>query len=250
MPETAGYLRVSTTKQDDDRQRQAINEEVEGDWTIYADIGSGAEADRPDYQRLRHDIKAGEIDTVVTWEISRLSRSLADASDFIDLCIEHSVELRTLADMFPDISGGDDVMDKMMAQFTAWMMEFEREMIRGRVISGVQNAINEGKWVGRPPVGFHIGDDGRLVVDPSEFLAIQTAVQMVREGTSQNEAAERLDVPQSSLSRIINDDEKRRLYEQGESYDERIEEALPEQIETSSPSIEHRVSKLEEQLND
>jgi len=41
-----------------------------------------------------------------------------------------------------------------MAMFSAWMMEFEREMTLKRVRSGIRQTIDEVIWVGRPPYGF------------------------------------------------------------------------------------------------
>ena len=54
--------------------------------------------------------------------------------------------LETLNDMFPNRTGGeDDIWDNLMAKFSAWMMEFEREMTRKRVRSGIRQAIDEVK---------------------------------------------------------------------------------------------------------
>lgn len=247
---TAIYARVSTDKQDSSRQVEECKDAVDGDWSLYADVASGATWDREDLQRLINDIESGDVDEVVTWEISRISRKLAHAAEFIDLCVEHNVELRTLNDMFPSLSG-DDVMDKMMAQFTTWMMEFEREMIRERVISGVHRAMDEGKWVGRPPYGFEINDDGRLEVLPEDYLAMQTAVEMAETSDkSQNKIAESLGVPQSSLSRILNDEEKRRLYLYGEADDERLDDAVSDVSRSSElASLRERIDDLESRLD-
>lgn len=50
-------------------------------------------------------IEAGEIDRVVAWEMSRLSRRLSTAARFMELCAEHAVALETINDMFPNLQG-------------------------------------------------------------------------------------------------------------------------------------------------
>lgn len=61
-------------------------------------------------------------------------------------------------------------MDEMIGGFVAWMMDFNRQMTIERVRSGVRKAINEAKWVGRPPYGFETDDNGYLVIKMDEYL--------------------------------------------------------------------------------
>lgn len=233
MAGTAYYGRVSTTKQDPDRQvemiRGHLGEEKFREARAYVDVGSGARDDREEFQRLISDIESGLVDEVHTVEVSRLSRRLSTAADFIDLCVEHEVSLTTLADSFPDLKGDGDVFDKLMGQLTAWMMEYEREMIRERVQSGVTRAIERGKWVGRPPYGFETDSEGYLQVKPDDYTAMQTAIEMAQDPTndeSVNAIARACNVPQSTLNRTLKDDEKLALYVDGEADDDRLASAL------------------------
>lgn len=251
------YARVSTTKQDTDRQveecRDSLTEEELANHTLYADVGSGTTTDRDDLQRLLADVDAGEIDKVVAWELSRIGRNLAFVADFIDTCVDEGVELVTLHDMFPGLRGDGDLMDKMMGQFVAWMMEFEAEMIRERVQSGVTRAMNQGKWVGRPPYGFTTNKDGYLQVEAEEYHAMQLAVERVlTTDDSVNSIARSFDVPQSSLDRIAKDEDRRELYLFGETDDERFETALEEKDEDEATisQLEARLSDLEQQLSE
>lgn len=252
------YARVSTTKQETDRQveecRNSLTDEELENHILYADVGSGTTTDREDLQRLIDDIESGEIDKLVLWELSRLGRNLAFVADFIDTCVDESVELVTLHDMFPGLRGDGDLMDKMMGQFVAWMMEFEAEMIRERVQSGVTRAMEQGKWVGRPPYGFTTDKDGYLQVDAEEYHAMQLAVERVlTTDDSVNSIARAFDVPQSSLDRIAKDEERRELYLFGETDDDRVDSALEEkdaEDEATLSQIEARLAELESKIDE
>jgi len=258
MANVAIYARVSTTKQDTDRQveecRDSLTQDELENHTLYADVGSGTTTDREDLQRLLDDVEAGEINKIVAWELSRIGRNLAFVADFIDTCVDESIELVTLHDMFPGLRGDGDLMDKMMGQFVAWMMEFEAEMIRERVQSGVTRAMEQGKWVGRPPYGFTTNDDGYLQVNAEEYHAMQLAVERVlTTDDSVNSIAKAFDVPQSSLDRIAKDEDRRELYLFGESEDERVQSALEEKDEDDKSTlsqVEARLSELEAEIDD
>lgn len=254
---TAYYVRVSTDKQDPDRQVEEIREYLDvplDDVQAYADIASGAKDNREDFQALWSAVEAGEVDRVVAYEMSRLSRRLSTAAEFMETCAEHGVALETINDMFPNLRGGgeDDIWDELMAKFSAWMMEFEREMTRERVRSGVQNAIDAGKWVGRPPYGFETDDEGYLRVQPDKFIRMQLAIEEALFGEqSVNAVADEYRVPGSTLNRAVSDEDRRRLYLYGESEDERLGGAVDEadvDAEATVSELEERLSELEAEI--
>ncbi|WP_159357922.1 recombinase family protein [Halorubrum distributum] len=234
MDTTAVYLRVSTGAQSTDRQRSEIEDFLDGDVfaeaEVYVDVASGASDSRPEFTRLSEDIESGEIDHVVTYEMSRLSRRLTTTADFIDLCVENEVALTTTNDGFPNLTGDGNVGDALIGKLFGWLMEFELQMIRERVQSGVTRAIEAGKWVGRPPYGFTTDNKGYLVIDIEDYLAMQIAVESVllNPTKSVNSIARTYGVPQSSLDRVYKDEERRELYLSGETDDERLSTALGE----------------------
>jgi len=256
MDTTAVYLRVSTTAQSTDRQRSEIEDFLDGDVfneaEVYVDVASGANDSRPEFKRLNEDIESGEIDHVVTYEMSRLSRRLTTTADFIDLCVENEVALTTTNDGFPNLNGDGNVGDALIGKLFGWLMEVELQMIRERVQSGVNRAIEAGKWVGRPPYGFTTDNEGYLVIDIEDYLAMQMAVESVLLNPQQsvNSIARTYGVPQSSLDRVYKDEERRELYLSGETDDERLSTALgeasPRQSELSD--LEARLEELESKL--
>lgn len=256
MATTAVYLRVSTRTQSTDRQRSEIEDFLEGDVfvesEVYVDVASGADDSRSEFNRLEEDIEIGEIDHVVTYEMSRLSRRLTTTADFIDLCVENEVALTTTNDGFPNLSGDGNVGDALIGKLFGWLMEFELQMIRERVQSGVNRAIETGKWVGRPPYGFTTDDGGYLVINSEDYTAMQMAVEsaLLNPQQSVNSIARTYGVPQSSLDRVYKDEERRELYLSGETDDERLSIALckgaPRQSELSD--LEARLIELESKM--
>jgi DNA invertase Pin-like site-specific DNA recombinase len=74
-----------------DAQREACASYVERQpkWTIaaerYDDGGfTGANLERPAFQRLLADVEAGKVDVVVVYKVDRLSRSLLDFARVMD----------------------------------------------------------------------------------------------------------------------------------------------------------------------
>ena len=86
-----------------------------------------------------------EWDIILVWDVSRLGRSLQHLVSFLDDI--HSAK----CDLYIHQSGLDTstASGKMMFQMIGVFSEFERSMIRERVIAGQQRAKAEGKHIGR-----------------------------------------------------------------------------------------------------
>lgn len=147
------YLRVSTDNQTVDNQRLALEQVVkQRGWSIvetYADHGiSGAKSrdQRPGFNQLCRDATRGHFDVVMAWSVDRLGRSLQDLVAFLN-------ELRDLrVDLFLHKQGMDTTTSggRMLFQMCGVFAEFEREMIRERVLAGLERARRNGKRLGRP----------------------------------------------------------------------------------------------------
>jgi DNA invertase Pin-like site-specific DNA recombinase len=149
------YLRVSTDGQTTDNQKLALEQvAAHRGWHIvetYTDHGiSGAKArdKRPGFDALCHDATRGKLDVVMAWSVDRLGRSLQDLVVFLN-------ELRDLrVDLFLHKQGMDTTTasGRMLFQMCGVFAEFEREMIRDRVMAGLARARKQGKRLGRPPI--------------------------------------------------------------------------------------------------
>ena len=187
-------------------------------------------------------------------EASRIGRSFLQTAEFIHLCYEHGVKFEVLDGSFPTVDPDDeDEMAKKYAELMAWAADLERYFLRKRVQSGVDRAQRAGKWMGRPPYGFTTRD-GYLVVEPEDYLRMQAALELLEtdSGTTLTSVARHSGIPKSSLSRVHNDPEHRRLYLYGETADDRIESALADatsEVEQQSElaALHDRIETLEAQ---
>jgi DNA invertase Pin-like site-specific DNA recombinase len=87
------YCRVSTVRQKADSQINEIAkwlkangyDDSKTEW--YIDKETGKTLNRPEFQRLRRDIFAGRVKTVVVWKLDRISRRLKDGINLLsDWC--------------------------------------------------------------------------------------------------------------------------------------------------------------------
>jgi DNA invertase Pin-like site-specific DNA recombinase len=256
VSEIAIYARVSTDQQDAARQVEdcrRVAERRDATVSLYVDRGiSGAEFDRPEFQRLRQEVEQDAIDTVLASEASRIGRSFLQTAEFIHLCYEHGVKFEVLDGSFPTVDPDDeDEMAKKYAELMAWAADLERYFLRKRVQSGVNRAQREGKWTGRPPYGFTT-QDGYLVIEPDDYLRMQAALELLETDPNKTltAVARHAGIPKSSLSRVRNDPDHRQLYLYGESSDERVEEAVNAAdvaAESELAELRMRIERLEEE---
>lgn len=153
MPKLYGYCRCSTdeSKQDINRQKRELKEMGADDTTIYFEYASGTRADRPEWQKLLSKITDG--DTLVTTEVSRITRSTKQLCDIIDLCKEKHLRLEIKNSITIDCSSGElDPMTEAFLQIAGVFSQLERNMTVSRIKSGLCNARAKGVQLGRPKV--------------------------------------------------------------------------------------------------
>ena len=146
-----GYARCSTSEkeQDIDRQKRELKELGATDNTIYFEYESGTKVDRPEFNKLLNIVKPG--DTIVTTEVSRLTRSTKQLCDIIQLISDKGLKLVIKGSVTIDCANGEiDPMTKSFLQMAGVFAELERNLISARVKSGLDNARAKGKTLGRP----------------------------------------------------------------------------------------------------
>jgi DNA invertase Pin-like site-specific DNA recombinase len=157
------YVRVSTAEQETDLQETELREYCDNrGWscTIYRDKGqSGAKNDRPALNALLGDMRKRKFDVVVVWALDRLARSLKQLLSIAEECQSLSVDLVSLKqNVDTTLPAG-----KLTFSVLGAVAEFEREMLRERVRSGMAQAKRAGKRVGRPALRkFHSSDIDRM----------------------------------------------------------------------------------------
>ena len=147
-----GYCRCSTneTKQDVNRQRRELQGMGVTPDKIFMEYESGTKVNRPELIKLLNTVQTG--DTIVTTEISRLTRSTKQLCDLIDLIKEKHLKLIIKDSLTIDCTSNDsiDAMTNAFLLLAGVFAELERNMIVDRVRSGMANARAKGVKLGRP----------------------------------------------------------------------------------------------------
>lgn len=146
-----GYARCSTNEQLQDINRQVRELKKQGavDSSIYLEYESGTRIDRLELNRLLNVVKSG--DTIITTEVSRITRSTKQLCEIVELAKERKIKLilgNFVVDCTKDLDPMTEGMLKMMGVFS----ELERNITSQRVKSGMENARAKGRQIGRPPV--------------------------------------------------------------------------------------------------
>ena len=168
------YLRVSRADRDDKRkptldeerststQRRIFDEWAERTGVVLADeyadpdMSASRFADRknrPEFERMTADVKAGKLDVLWFWEISRQQRRLDVFADLRDLCRDHGV-LWVFRDRVADPANSGDML---LAGIQSMMAEDESEKLSIRVFDGKESSAGKGKRAGRLPYGYKRG---------------------------------------------------------------------------------------------
>ena len=183
MGSTYGYIRVSSTDQNEDRQTAAMQEVGVAEPDIYMDKQSGKDFNRPQYARLAGKLKKGDLLYILSiqkqWRI--LTKEIG-----IDICV---IDMPLL-----DTRNGKDLMGTFIAdlvlQILSFVAESERLNIRKRQEQGIAAAKAKGVKFGRPEIAV-----------PKEFPKIVKEWEKKR--ISMDEALERTGMSESTFYRRL-----------------------------------------------
>jgi len=146
-----GYARVSTAKQDLDRQIDALTTAGIDPARIWVDKKSGATTDRPGLTELLAYARPGDVITVHT--LDRLGRTVRDTLNLIHSLTDRGVGLRNLADPIKvDTANPADPMGQLAVVLLALFAQMERTYTVERAAHARAVATAKGKRVGRPTV--------------------------------------------------------------------------------------------------
>lgn len=150
---TYGYIRVSSTDQNEDRQRIALNTKAVPPRNIYMDKQSGKDFKRPNYKRLIKKLKPGDLLYILS--IDRLGRNYKEIQEQwriltkikgVDICVIDMplLDTRTAKDLM-----GTFIAD-LVLQILSFVAENERVNIKKRQEQGIAAAKARGVRFGRP----------------------------------------------------------------------------------------------------
>ncbi len=158
MTKAALYTRVSTKKQNTDRQvaeLQAYAQKQDFEVVLIVSevvTGSARKAERPGLEQIFGLARKGEISEVVSLELSRLGRNAMDVRQIIidlnDLGICTHIVNRGLRSLDQKRKKDSTVM--LILGLLADLAEMEKEQLVERINSGLDQARRKGKKLGRP----------------------------------------------------------------------------------------------------
>jgi DNA invertase Pin-like site-specific DNA recombinase len=176
---------VSTFDQNLDLQLRAL--EKAGCKKIFREKVSSTKRERPQFQRMLDQIRAG--DTIVVWKLDRLARSTRNLLETMELIREAGGKFRSLSEPWADTTTH---AGKMIMTIFAGIAEFERDLIRERTSAGREAARKRGVRFGRPR---------KLTLDQSEL-----ARRLVLEGKAVSDIARTFNVHSATIYRLADPD--------------------------------------------
>ena len=146
---TYGYARCSTNESKQDINRQIKELKAAGAEEVIFEYEHGDAKVKRSLQMLLDMAQAG--DTIITLEVSRLSRSTQQLCEIVEIIKHKRLRLMIVGSITVDCRTGEiDPMSQAFIQLSAVFAELELSIIRARVRSGMQNARTKGKTIGRP----------------------------------------------------------------------------------------------------
>src|SRR5947207_9199920 len=188
MKRAAVYARVSTTEQTPENQLVALRAfALARGWAAseFVDHGvSGAKDRRPKLDAMLSDVRRRKFDLVLITKLDRLARSTRHL-------VTLGAELEALG---VDLVVLDQAIDtttpsgRLLFHMLAAVAEFERDLIRDRVIAGIRRAKAQGRRLGRP----------RLYQ-----VNVARARALLADGLSLRAVARALSVHPTAISRVL-----------------------------------------------
>jgi DNA invertase Pin-like site-specific DNA recombinase len=191
------YARVSTDKQKVDMQLNELRQfAARSGWTVHREYidqsFTGANTNRPAFTEMMEAARKRKFDVLVVWKLDRLSRSLKDLINTLD-------ELGSLGIDFMSYDNNLDTSTptgKLVFQIVGAVAEFEKDIIKERVIAGLANARRKGKRLGRPPVAEEL---------------YQKAKELRRQGLSFRKIGQELRIDEGTIRKRMKSDLKVRI---------------------------------------
>ena len=151
---TYGYIRVSSTDQNEDRQQIAMRKRAVPEGNIYTDKQSGKDFNRPQYKKMVRRLRSGDLLYILS--IDRLGRNYEEIQNqWRVLTKEIGVDICVIDMPLLDTRSGKDLMGTFIAdlvlQILSFVAESERTNIRQRQAEGIEAARARGVRFGRPP---------------------------------------------------------------------------------------------------
>jgi DNA invertase Pin-like site-specific DNA recombinase len=182
------YTRVSTDEQKTDLQLMDLKEYVQRRryeiFHFYEDIVSGAAKERKALDQLMDDAKKRKFDIVLVWKFDRFARSLKMLVDGLALFQELGIDFISYKENIDTTTS----MGKLIFNINSAYAEFERDIIRDRVIAGIKAKREKTDIWGRR----NIASDVQIQIQ-----------ELIKQGTSIRQAAKTLHIAKGTVQKYM-----------------------------------------------
>lgn len=137
---TIGYIRVSTTDQNPDRQLEGTDLDKR-----FIDYASAKSTNRPQLQAMLEFVR--EDDVIIVHSMDRLARNLRDLRSLVDRLIAKNIKVRFVKENLT-FTGNDDPMSNLLLSVMGAFAEFEYSFILERQKEGIAAAKRNGRFHG------------------------------------------------------------------------------------------------------
>ena len=166
---------ISVESQVEFCQKEVIN----GPPKIYTDRGySGKNIDRPAFQEMLADIQAGNIRRVIVYRLDRISRSVLDFANVIDLFQKSNVDFVSTMEKFDT----GTPIGKAMLMIVMIFAQLERETIQQRVVDAYLSRSKRGFYMGgKVPYGFALKETCIDGVKTKMYEPVPEEISVIRQ---------------------------------------------------------------------
>jgi len=180
-----GYIRVSSTDQNPDRQLADQRDTLD---KVFIDYASGKDTNRPEWQALLQYVRDG--DTIVVHSIDRLARNLEDLRSIVRHCTARGITVAFAKEQLQFHPASDaHPMDQFLFDVMGAFAEFERALIRERQKEGIALAKARGVYKG-----------GHIKLGAAQESEIQ---QLLAAGRSKSAVARHFGVHRATIYRHL-----------------------------------------------
>jgi site-specific DNA recombinase len=146
-------------------------------------VGSGKEyKNRPDFVKLKDDLRAMKYDGIVVFRLDRLFRNVVEAVNFIQEWDNRGIKLYSINENFDSSTA----MGRAMLNFSLVLAQLERENISEATKARLKSLRDGGKKLGRPSI--------------STFQA-EKIVELRLAGTSYRQIADEMRIKKSTVAK-------------------------------------------------
>ena len=174
------YARQSVDKKDSisiEGQIEFCKKEIPKNTNIktYIDKGySGKDTNRPNFEAMINDIRNNIISRVIVYKLDRISRSVLDFANMIDMFKKHNVDFVSSTEKFDTSTP----IGRAMIQIIMIFAQLERETIQQRISDNYYQRGRKGFFLGgRIPFGFT--KTGTTIEDKKTSILIENEEQSI-----------------------------------------------------------------------